>query len=120
MSSYVRPELVCPAGTPAALKTAVDAGADAVYCGLQNATNARNFPGLNFTPAELEQSLRYAHSRHARVLLAVNTFPPAGRFNLWRDAIDLAARLGASDYIVKPFGAKDLERVLDKFCSVAA
>jgi chemosensory pili system protein ChpA (sensor histidine kinase/response regulator) len=33
---------------------------------------------------------------------------------------DLAARLGASDYIVKPFGAKDLERVLEKFCSVAA
>ena len=25
------PELVCPAGTPASLRTAVDAGADAVY-----------------------------------------------------------------------------------------
>ena len=33
-----RPELVCPAGTPASLRTAVDAGAGAVYCGLQNAT----------------------------------------------------------------------------------
>lgn len=107
MSSYVRPELVCPAGTPAALKTAVDAGADAVYCGLQNATNARNFPGLNFTPAELEQSLSYAHSRQARVLLAVNTFPPAGRFNLWRDAIDLAARLGVDAVIVGDIGVAD-------------
>ena len=29
-----KPELVCPAGTPAALRAAVDAGADAVYCGL--------------------------------------------------------------------------------------
>ena len=38
---YQRPELVCPAGTPAALRAAVDAGADAVYCGLQNETNAR-------------------------------------------------------------------------------
>ena len=38
----LRPELVCPAGTPAGLRTAVDAGADAVYCGFQNATNARN------------------------------------------------------------------------------
>ncbi len=46
-------ELVCPAGTPAALRTAVDAGADSVYCGFRNATNARNFPGLNFTPEEL-------------------------------------------------------------------
>jgi putative protease len=106
-NSYVRPELVCPAGTPAALKTAIDAGADAVYCGLQNATNARNFPGLNFTPAELEQSLGYAHSRQARVLLAVNTFPPAGRFNLWRDAIDLAAKLGVDAVIVGDIGVAD-------------
>ena len=60
----------------------VDAGADAVYCGLQNETNARNFPGLNFTPAEVEQSLGYAHARNAKGLLAVNTVPPAGRFAL--------------------------------------
>ena len=87
---YIRPELVCPAGTPASLRTAVDAGADAVYCGFQNETNARNFPGLNFTPAELEQSLGYAHARNAKVLLAVNTFPPAGKFELWRDAVGTA------------------------------
>ena len=84
--TYQRPELVCPAGTPAALRAAVDAGADAVYCGLQNETNARNFPGLNFTPAEVEQSLAYAHARKAKLLLAVNTFPPAGKFAMWRDA----------------------------------
>jgi CheY-like chemotaxis protein len=31
----------------------------------------------------------------------------------------MASRLGASDYIVKPFGVKELERVLEKFCAVA-
>ena len=102
--SYTRPELVCPAGTPAALRTAVDAGADAVYCGLQNETNARNFPGLNFTPAELEKSLGYAHARNAKVLLAVNTFPPAGKFPMWKDAVDLAARLGVDAMIVGDLG----------------
>jgi collagenase-like PrtC family protease len=102
--TYTRPELVCPAGTPAALRTAVDAGADAVYCGLQNETNARNFPGLNFTPAELEQSLAYAHARKAKVLLAVNTFPPAGKFALWKDAVDLAAKLGVDAMIVGDMG----------------
>src|SRR5450830_2008125 len=71
-----RPELVCPAGTPASLRAAVDAGADTVYCGLQNATNARNFPGLNFSPDELRRSVDYAHARGSKVLLAVNTFPP--------------------------------------------
>jgi O2-independent ubiquinone biosynthesis protein UbiU len=101
---YVRPELVCPAGTPAGLRTAVDAGADAVYCGLQNATNARNFPGLNFTPAELNDAIGYAHSRNAKVLLAVNTFPPAGRFDLWREAVDLGAAVDADALIVADMG----------------
>jgi collagenase-like PrtC family protease len=48
-------ELVCPAGTPAALRAAVDAGADAVYCGFRDCTNARNYPGLNFDPDELRE-----------------------------------------------------------------
>ena len=52
-----RPELVCPAGTPAALRVAVDAGADAVYCGFRDETNARNFPGLNFSRAELRDGI---------------------------------------------------------------
>ncbi|APX89059.1 protease [Brevirhabdus pacifica] len=97
-------ELVCPAGTPAALRTAVDAGADAVYCGFQNETNARNFPGLNFTPEELEASVAYAHDRGAKVLLALNTYPPAGRFALWRDAADTGARLGVDAFIVADIG----------------
>ncbi len=100
-------ELICPAGTPAALRTAVDAGADAVYCGFQNATNARNFPGLNFTPEELEKSVAYAHERGAKVLLAVNTFPPAGKFGLWKEAVDAGARLGVDAFIVADIGVAD-------------
>lgn len=107
MSELKRPELVCPAGTPAALRTAVDAGADAVYCGLQNETNARNFPGLNFTAAELAQSVAYAHARKAKVLLAVNTFPPAGKFTMWQEAIDLAAKVGVDAAIVADIGVAD-------------
>ncbi len=103
----IRPELVCPAGTPAALRTAVDAGADSVYCGFQNATNARNFPGLNFTPEELAQSVAYAHERGAKVLLAINTYPPAGKFSLWKDAVDTGARLGADAFIVADIGVAD-------------
>ena len=36
------PQLVCPAGSLRALTVAVDAGANAVYLGLKDATNARN------------------------------------------------------------------------------
>ncbi|MBK1635738.1 ubiquinone anaerobic biosynthesis protein UbiU [Rhodovulum adriaticum] len=96
----IKPELICPAGTPAALRSAVDAGADAVYCGFQNATNARNFTGLNFTVPELEKSVAYAHERGTKVLITLNTFPPAGKFDLWKEAVDNCARLGVDAIIV--------------------
>lgn len=106
-SLLTRPDLVCPAGTPASLRTAVDAGADAVYCGFQNATNARNFAGLNFTKEEMEESISYAHEKGAKVLLAINTFPPAGQTDLWKDAIDTGAAFGVDAVIVADIGMAD-------------
>jgi collagenase-like PrtC family protease len=67
-------ELICPAGTPAAFREAVDAGANAVYCGFRNETNARNFPGLNFTPDELATSIAYGKARGVQTYVALNTF----------------------------------------------
>lgn len=99
-----KPELVCPAGTPAALRAAVEAGADAVYCGLANETNARNFAGLNFTPDLLAQGIAFAHQRGTKVLLAVNSFATAPRTQLWFDAVDTAAQLGADAVIVADIG----------------
>ncbi len=97
-------ELICPAGTPAALRTAVDAGADAVYCGFQDVTNARNFPGLNFTPQELAEAVTYAHAKGAKVLLALNTYPPAGKVDIWRKAADMGAEIGVDAFIVADMG----------------
>lgn len=97
-------ELVCPAGTPAALRVAVDAGADSVYCGFRDETNARNFPGLNFSRDELAEAVRYAHERDARVLVAINTFPRAGALAPWHRAVGDAARLGADAVILADLG----------------
>ena len=52
--SRAAPELVCPAGSLPALKAAIDGGADCVYLGLRDATNARNFAGLNFDEAAIQ------------------------------------------------------------------
>lgn len=97
-------ELVCPAGTPAALRAAVGAGADTVYLGLRDATNARNFPGLNFDRQELSEGVDYAHARGAKVLLAINTFPKAGEPEPWHKAVDDAARLGVDAVIIADIG----------------
>ncbi|WP_276199341.1 peptidase U32 family protein [Chelatococcus sp. XZ-Ab1] len=97
-------ELICPAGTPAALRAAVDAGADAVYCGFRDETNARNFPGLNFSRAEMAEGIAYAHARGAKVLVAINTFPRAGQLGLWQGAVDDAVAAGADALILADVG----------------
>ncbi|MBN2753083.1 MAG: U32 family peptidase [Rhodospirillaceae bacterium] len=97
-------ELVCPAGTPAALRTAVDAGAHTVYCGFRDETNARNFPGLNFNRQELKDGVAYAHDHGADVLVAINTFPAAGNLDPWHRAIDDAAEMGADAAILADIG----------------
>lgn len=105
--SAERLELVCPAGTPASSRAAIDAGADAVYLGFRDETNARNFPGLNFTRAEIADALSYAHARGRKVYVAVNTFPRAGEPGPWHRAVDDAAALGADAVILADLGLLD-------------
>ncbi|MBI1943988.1 MAG: U32 family peptidase [Betaproteobacteria bacterium] len=93
-------ELVCPAGGLPALKAAVDNGADWVYLGLRDDTNARNFPGLNFDQDALAEGLVYAHARGRKVLVAINTYPQASSWTRWTGAVDRIARLGADAAIV--------------------
>jgi O2-independent ubiquinone biosynthesis protein UbiU len=100
-------ELVCPAGTPAALRAAVDAGADTVYCGFRDCTNARNYPGLNFDFDELREGVTYAHGRGCKVLVAINTFPRAGEQSPWHRALDQAAAAGADAVILADIGVLD-------------
>ncbi len=97
-------ELCCPAGTPAALRAAVDAGADAVYLGFRDETNARNFPGLNFNRRELAEGVKYAHEKDVRVFVAINTFPQAGNPAPWIKAVDDAADIGVDAVILADIG----------------
>lgn len=100
-------ELVCPAGTPAALRAAIDAGADTVYCGFRNGTNARNYPGLNFDQDEMIESVTYAHAKGRKVLIAINTFPNAGNEKMWHEAVDHASEAKADAIILADIGVLD-------------
>jgi len=93
-------ELVCPAGSLPALKNAIDLGADCVYLGFRDATNARNFAGLNFDDAAIETGIAYAHERGRKVLLALNTYPQPDNVALWQSAIERAARSGVDAVIL--------------------
>jgi O2-independent ubiquinone biosynthesis protein UbiU len=103
-------ELVCPAGNPAALRAAIEAGADCVYLGFRDETNARNFPGLNFSRTELREGVRYAHDNKVKVLLAINTYPKAGEQTAWHQAVDDAADIGVDAAILADIGLLDYAR----------
>jgi len=103
-------ELVCPAGSLPALKAAVDNGADSVYLGFRDATNARNFAGLNFDEAAIAEGIRYAHQRGRKVLLALNTYPQAANWHQWREAVDRAAGAGIDAVILADPGLMEYAR----------
>jgi len=97
-------ELVCPAGNLPSLKAAVDNGANAVYTGFRDDTNARHFAGLNFTPEKLNEGIRYARRKGVRVFIALNTYPQPGGFSRWQQAVDRAADQGADALIAADIG----------------
>lgn len=100
-------ELVCPAGNLPALKIAVDNGADAVYIGFKDDTNARHFAGLNFNEKRSREGVEYAHRKGAKVFLAINTYPQASGWKRWQDAVDMAAALKIDALIAADIGVLD-------------
>lgn len=97
-------EIVCPAGTLPGLKAAVDSGADTVYVGFKNETNARNFPGLNLSKTELKEGIQYAHAKGSKVYIAINTFARAGKTDIWKQSLNDAAELTADAVIIADVG----------------
>ena len=97
------PELLAPAGDMERLKMAVLYGADAVYLAGES-FGMRSFAG-NFSPEELPQAVRFAHSRGVRVHAAVNAMPrneEAERLPAWLERLDDA---GVDALIVADLGA---------------
>ncbi len=99
-----RLKLVCPAGSLPALTAAVDNGADDVYMGIRDETNARNFAGLNFDEKSMREGIRYAHAHGVRVLMALNTYPQPATWQKWQRAVDLAVDYGVDAIIVADMG----------------
>lgn len=100
-----KPELLAPAGSMSMLKAAVDAGADAVYLGL-NQYNAR-IHAENFTLESLPEALEYAHLRNSQVYVTLNTLMNDDEI---MDAVELALsayKLGVDAFLIQDTGLAD-------------
>ena len=93
-------ELLCPAGNLPALKAAIDHGADAVYIGFKDDTNARHFAGLNFDDKKLARGVDYVHQHGRKLHVAINTFAHPTAEARWQQAVDRAVAIGADALII--------------------
>ena len=103
-----KPELLCPAGSPAAFDAAIEAGADAIYLGLPS-FNAR-INANNFTPADIGAAFSRAHAYGVKIYVTLNTLV----FDRERDdflrTAESAYLAGADGFIVADLGVAALIR----------
>lgn len=94
-----RPEILAPAGSPAVLTAALEAGADAVYLGLKQ-LNARR-GAENFLPENLAGHVEAAHRRGARVHLTLNIDLTQREIGLAVRTLELARRARVDAVLVR-------------------
>lgn len=104
----MRPELLSPAGSPEALRAAVECGAEAVYLGW-GSFNARQ-SAKNFSDEEFAQALTYCHERGVRVYLTLNTLVTDRELDAAFQCAKTASALGVDAVLVQDLGLFDLMR----------
>lgn len=97
-----KPEVLAPAGNLRGLKTAVDYGADAVYCG-GKAFGMRSAP-KNLSLEDFEEGSRYAHTHGARVYVTCNVLPRNAEVEDMKDYIGQLDDTGVDALIVTDIG----------------
>ena len=108
-------ENLAPAGNREALEKADAAGADAVYLGYA-AFSARAGAG-NFDSRELEEAIRYAHLRHMRVYVTVNTLVKDAELGEVAKVLRLLRDLRADAVLVQDLGI--LKMIREQFPELA-
>jgi len=97
------PELLCPAGSMEALKTALHFGADAVYGGMKR-FGLRAFAG-NFDEAQLRDAVARCHERGKKFYLTMNVFPFDDQLEDFVETARIAHEIGVDAAIVSDLGA---------------
>ncbi|MBO5943755.1 MAG: U32 family peptidase [Clostridia bacterium] len=92
-------EILAPVGSEENLKAAVLSGANAVYFGLSDFNARRN--AQNFTDEQIENAIKYCHSRGVKVHITLNTLIKDSELNKVFEAIRKIAEFGADAVIVQ-------------------
>ncbi|MBQ8201594.1 MAG: U32 family peptidase [Clostridia bacterium] len=97
------PELLCPAGSMEALRTALHFGADAVYGGMKR-FGLRAFAG-NFDEEQLREAVALCHEKGKKFYLTMNVFPFDDQMDDFVQTARIAQEIGVDAAIVSDLGA---------------
>ncbi len=103
-----KPELLAPAGRMETFYAAIEAGADAVYLGVQN-FNAR-MRAQNFTLDDLPFMIAWAHEKGRKVYTTLNTLIKQQELPELIELIDDLRRMGPDALIIQDLGVYRLVR----------
>ncbi len=104
------PELLAPAGSPEAFRAAVAAGADAVYLGGKQFGARSSAP--NFTDAEIEEAITYAHRKDIRVYVTINTLIHDRELEQVAEYLIWLYSVGADAVLIQDTGVAALARTI--------
>ncbi|MCR5522913.1 MAG: U32 family peptidase [Clostridia bacterium] len=104
----MKPEILAPAGSFEALKSAVRSGADAVYFGGEALNARRN--ASNFSDGEVVEAIDYCHKRNVKAHITVNTLVSDGEVPGVIEKIKEYAKAGADAFIIQDIGLSALVR----------
>ncbi|MDY5584899.1 MAG: U32 family peptidase [Arcanobacterium sp.] len=97
-----KPEVLAPAGNLETLKTAIEFGADAVYCGGKE-FGMRSAP-KNFSLEDFSQAVDFAHNRGARVFVTCNILPKSTEVQEMNAYMGALGEIGVDALIVSDIG----------------
>ena len=98
-------ELLCPAGSLAGLKTAVDFGADAVY--IAGSQFGRRTSAA-MSDEDIAEGIKYAHERGVKVHVTCNTIPHNNEIKQLPPFLELLESLGVDAIIASDLGTMRL------------
>ena len=104
-------EVLAPIGSVQALKSAIYAGADAVYLGLE-LFNAR-IKADNFTKDNIRQYVEYCHLFGVKVYVTFNTCVKNSEMKIFEEYVDIAAKAKVDAFIVTDLGTLDIFKKYD-------
>ena len=107
-TAVARPELLSPAGSLEAFFAAMEAGADAVYCGLKDFSARAKAKNISFT--DLDGMLNYAHRRRRKVYVTLNTLIKERELPQLVDTLASLEELGVDAIILQDMAVWRLAR----------